>query len=226
VVPCRNVNNNGYTGVLTFSTGTELSQVNVTNSEISRNFVGPMPNSHNRGAGICIWAIGGKCKVVYDDVTSRYNNIAANAAGINSACKDIDITMKDVTASNNGNNGWGINVGSDSATINLEGTITSSHQGTGMLVSGFDGVILNVKGNLNLGTNDIGFSPLIEKLDASFSVVVEEGGSFQTCGNEEYDIQTDGEGKGTLTWTGKFICDQTKVDVGATGNAPNCEPCP
>lgn len=222
----RKVHHNGQAGIATVLVGAATpARVNVTNSEITRNGLNattnpgsttaaqgdiailnePDPNTHDDDKNL------EKCQIDIDGVTT--DGLHANCAG------GADMRIKNSVFSS------GIEVisGEDGPlTMDFEGNVTSSS----ISVEAFSNTVLNVKGNVKLGTSRVGFFALNAFSDVPFSVAVEEGGSFQTCGNKEYDIQTDSGGRGTFTWTGKFICDQTKVDVGATGNAPNCEPCP
>ena len=231
-IPYRKVHHNGQAGIATVLVGAATpARVNVTNSEITRNGLNattnpgsthaaqgdiailnePDPNTHDDDKNL------EKCQIDIDGVTT--DGLHANCAG------GADMRIKNSVFKG----GISVSSGDGPLTMDFEGNVTISHADYGISVTAFSSATLNVKGNVKLGTSRVGFVAEKWHPNNPFSVVVEEGGSFQTCGNEEYDIQTSTlvqtNGEGTLTWTGKFICDQTKVDVG-TGNAPNCEPCP
>lgn len=223
----RKVHHNGQAGIATVLVGaTTTARVNLTNSKITRNGFNATeyPGSTSAAQGdISIlnepdpdpnedMNLLEKCQVDIDGVTT--DGMYANCAG------GAYMRIKDSVFSS------GIEVTSGDVgplAMDFEGDVTSSS----ISVETFSNTVLNVKGNVILGTSRVGFSAMNEAIpDAPFSVAVEEGGSFQTCGNKEYDIQTtESMGKGKFTWTGKFICDQTKVDVGEN-DVPNCEPCP
>lgn len=195
----------------------------VKHSDTSRNGFGrhrPFKNTQN-GLGIYIVAAG-KCNTNFEDITSTYNR----ESGMRVTCVGGgDIELNDATTSNN--DGDGINVVLlDETTVVLEGTITSNYnRGSGLQLATVDtDVKLNVKGRVNLDSNsDAGLVVLGPDPGSltTVGVVVDEGGSLQSCGNRLYDIQTFEDD--VVTWTGNFACDQDKL---RGTYVPNCEPCP
>ena len=194
--------------------------------------------SNNRGDVGIGTLTAQECNVNFDGVTSNANEGRGIAIGCR---KDAYIKMKDIEASNNqGDVGIGLGFVQAVAIVDLEGTITSSeNEQVGMAVTTIvdSNVVLNVKGTVNLAKNGgepapdsfssgSGFGVLIPS--GALDIVVEEGGSFQSCGNEDNAFDIEGyvsNLSGTLTWTGDFTCDPDKVQLKG-GSQPNCLPCP
>ena len=145
--------------------------------------------------------------------------------------------LKDVGTAFNYGSGISLTADVFASEMSLEGAVTSRFNGgKGLSMTkagdpdGFTPALtfrLDVKGDVNLDSNGDLDAPnsagfFVRDAFASLEVVVEEGGSIQSCDNKNYDVAID-VGKG-FTWVGDMTCNPDKSLVNS--QVPNCVPCP
>ena len=108
----------------------------------------------------------------------------------------------------------------------------SNNAAGGLVIDARNEAKLIVKGEVTLNSNGFGMNSFLGA-NAKLEINVENGSTFETCGNIDYDIYGTVDATATATFSGTgYTCDQAKVvfigDNGGTVGTvdePVCQDC-